>query len=380
MKIGILTLPLHYNYGGILQAYALQTVLQRMGNEVILLDQAPRIHNPWWRFPLSFIKRCLKKYFFRNKNVILFKEHRQNCENPIIRQNTNKFINSHFSNRIVYQHIEKEVHCGMFDAIIVGSDQIWRPKYYSQIFHAYLDFTQKWNIKRIAYAVSFGTDIWEYTPEQTRYCKILVKNFLDVSVREKSAIDLCKHYFDITPTCVLDPTMLLEEKDYLQLILNKGVIPEREGQILSYIIDMTDDKDKFLNSISCQLGLTNFCVNNPSVENVKLPVEERIAPSLEQWLQGFFQAKYVVTDSFHGCIFSILFHKTFWVYANKGRGFSRFQSLLSMFHLENRLFYSSEDIKDSNLHFISSIKWSEIDSILSEMRKNSFDFLTESLN
>jgi hypothetical protein len=72
MKIAILTLPLHTNYGGILQAYALQTVLQRMGHEVVLLDQTSRAYNPWWRFPLSLVERCFKKYFLRDKNVILF--------------------------------------------------------------------------------------------------------------------------------------------------------------------------------------------------------------------------------------------------------------------------------------------------------------------
>jgi hypothetical protein len=380
MRIAILTLPLHTNYGGILQAYALQTVLQRMGHDVTLLDKESRTRNPWWHFPLSLAKRCLKKYVLRDKDTILFLEHKLNKEAPVVRQNIDRFINVHFPNRMIYQHIEKDIHSGMFDAIIVGSDQIWRPVYYPQISHAYLDFTQKWHIKRIAYAVSFGTDLWEYTSKQTKRCKLLVQNFSGVSVREESGVDLCRQYLNIPTKLVLDPTMLLNSEDYLQLCSDKDYSLERKGQVLAYILDMTDDKKNFLNNISCQLGLSNFSVNNSSSENVKLPVEERIVPSVEQWLQGFSQAKYVVTDSFHGCVLSILFHKPFWVYANKGRGLSRFQSLLSMLHLENRLFYSSEDIKDSNHHFVSSVKWSEVDCILLKMRKKSFDFLIENLN
>lgn len=380
MRIGILTLPLHTNYGGILQAYALQTVLQRMGHDVILLDKTSRAYNPWWHFPLSLIERSFKKYLFGKKNMIIFKEHKRNIEIPVIRQNTDRFINIHFPNRMMYRHIEKEVHPGMFDAIIVGSDQIWRPEYYRQISHAYLDFTQGWDIKRIAYAVSFGTDIWEYTSKQTECCKLLVQNFSNVSVREESAISLCRQYLDISPKLVLNPTMLLNPEDYLQLCSDEDYLLEGKGQVLAYILDMTDDKKNFLNNISYQLGLANFSVNNPSSENVKLPVEERIAPPVEQWLQGFSQAKYVVTDSFHGCVLSILFHKPFWVYSNKGRGLSRVKSLLSLFHLEDRIFNSSQEIHTSDHPFIPAINWTEVDNILSVLKEKSMNFLMENLN
>lgn len=381
MKIAILTLPLHTNYGGILQAYALQTVLQRMGHEVILLDGNTKAHNPWWHFPLSLAKRCLKKYFLGDKDTILFIEHKQNKEVPVIRQNTDKFINVHFPNRMIYRHIEKKVHSGMFDAIIVGSDQIWRPSYYPNISHAYLDFTRGWNIQRIAYAVSFGTEDWEYTPQETETCKQLVKMFSGISVRENSAVWLCKQHLGRTPEWVLDPTLLLVPNDYLSLCSEQNRKPEREGQILVYILDETKDKQDFLEKrIIQQLGLNAFRVNNPNSDNERLSVNERIVPSLEQWLSGFAQAKYVFTDSFHGCVFSILFHKPFWVYANKERGLSRIKSLLLLFHLEDRIFYSSKDIHTSDHPFIPFINWIEVDRILSNMRQKSMDFLTKNLN
>ena len=378
MKIGILTLPLHTNYGGILQAYALQTVLQRMGHEVVLLDQTSRAYNPWWRFPLSLVERCFKKYFLRDKNVILFKEHKRNIEIPVIRQNTDRFINIHFPNRMMYRHIEKEVHPGMFDAIIVGSDQIWRPEYYRQISHAYLDFTQGWDIRRIAYAVSFGTEDWEYTPKETEVCKQLAQKFSGISVRENSAVRLCKEHLGRIPEWVLDPTLLLGPDNYLKLCSKQDRKSEREGQILVYILDETKDKQDFLKRITC-LGFNAFHVNNPYSDDTKLSVSERIVPSLEQWLNGFSQAKYVFTDSFHGCVLSILFHKPFWVYANKERGLSRIKSLLSLFHMEDRIFNSSLEIHTSDHPFIPAINWTEVDRILSNMRQRSMDFLTKNL-
>lgn len=351
MKIGILTLPLHTNYGGILQAYALQTVLERMGHEVCLIEKRRKpLKLPLWKAPLSYGKRIVKN--LTGHPFPIFYEQKINRERPIVRQNTEKFINKYIKRRIVDDYSDiKETD---FDAIVVGSDQIWRPKYFHDIECAFLDFTEGWNIKRIAYAASFGTDEWEYTPKQTKRCRELIKIFDSVSVRESSGVDLCRKYLGVDAVHVLDPTMLLSEDDYIQLFKNAKT-PKSNGTLLCYILDETQVTSDLIAKIAKEKNLVPFRVNS-KVENKTAPLKECIQPPVEQWLRGFYDAKFVVTDSFHACVFSILFNKPFIAIGNPIRGNSRFESLLFVFDLTNRLIQNV--VKYDNV--LDDIQWDTV--------------------
>ena len=370
MRIGILTLPLHTNYGGILQAYALQTVLERMGHEVKVINRNTDYKLPLWKTPFVYSKRIIKNIL--GYKTPLFYEQKLIKEQPIIRQNTDRFIRQyiHTLNVDNYTDLREED----FDAIVVGSDQVWRPKYFGKIEDAYLQFAKGWNIKRIAYAASFGTDEWEYTGRQTSICKNLIKNFSAVSVREDSGIDLCKKYLDVDSQHLLDPTMLLEKEDYIRLFENSGT-PLSSGTLMCYILDETPEKELLINRISREKGLIPFRANS-KVENCKAPLEERVQPPVEQWLRGFYDAEFIVTDSFHACVFSILFNKPFVSIANGKRGMSRFISLLKAFGLEDRLIYSDEDLKDS---LLSDIDFTEINIVHKNKKEDTVKFLTNSL-
>lgn len=365
MRIGILTLPLHTNYGGILQAYALQTVLERMGHDVCLIEKKRQpLRLPLWKAPLSYGKRIIKN--LTGNPFPIFYEQKTNRETPIVRRNTDKFINKYIKRRIVddFSGIKETD----FDAIVVGSDQIWRPKYFQEIEHAFLDFTEGWNIKRIAYAASFGTDEWEYTPEQTERCSNLLKQFDAVSVREKSGVGLCREHFHIKAVHVLDPTMLLSATDYIKLF-EAADIPKSNGTLLCYILDETQEKTALVNRIAEEKKLVPFRVNS-KVENHSAPLSERIQPPVEQWLRGFYNSEFIVTDSFHACVFSILFNKPFVVVGNVDRGMSRFTSLLEMFGLNDRLF---TDMPESQS--VEYINWQEVNALLDSQRKAAKDFL-----
>jgi len=338
MKIGILTLPLHTNYGGILQAYALQTVLERMGHEVVVFNPPRRIRLSLWKLPLVFIKRYIKKYILCKKNTRIFAEKYHQSIYPIISQHTQQFIDKyiHLYNVNSLNDIKKDD----FDAIVVGSDQVWRPRYFMPMFvtgveDAFLRFTKNWKMKRVAYAASFGTDDWEYTLKQTKECGELLRMFDAVSVREESAVKLCKDKFEVEAQHVLDPTMLLDKEDYIKLFESANT-PKSPGTLLNYILDETPEKKEIIENIAKEKNLIPFRVNS-KIENPDAPLEERIQPPVEQWLRGFYDAEFVVTDSFHACVFSILFNKPFLVIGNEGRGMARFQSLLKIFGLENRL-------------------------------------------
>lgn len=368
MRIGILTLPLHTNYGGILQAYALQTVLERMGHEVMVFDTHRKCWNiPMWKKPLIYGKRFVKRYIGGDKVCVVFKEKKIESDYPIISQHTQAFINK-------YIHLKKvdslyDLNPNDFDCIVVGSDQIWRPLYYSDIENAFLKFAEDWNIKRIAYAASFGTDKWEYTSAQTEECDRLLKLFNYVSVREQSGVDLCKQYFGVIAKHVLDPTMLLNVDEYIELFKSADV-PKSKGTLLCYIFDETNTTKEIVATLSKEKNLIPFSVNSTIPEYHNGKVKDKIKPSVETWLRGFYDAEFVITDSFHACVFSILFKKQFIVYGNRARGISRIQSLLDFMGINNRLVSQKSDLES-----IDDIDYNNVMNNLIHLKKESMTIL-----
>ncbi|MCM1218488.1 MAG: polysaccharide pyruvyl transferase family protein [Lachnospiraceae bacterium] len=374
MKIGILTLPLHTNYGGILQAYALQTILERMGHEVKVIDISHKVVLKWYKAPLSYVRRFFS--LFTSHPIPIFFEQKLNRERSLAQINTRPFINRYIHSYCVnyYNNINEKD----FDAYVVGSDQIWRPVYVKNlrkgacIEEAYLQFAREWEVKRIAYAASFGTDEWEYTDDETRNCMQLIKKFDMVSVREASGVRLCKEYFEMNAFHVLDPTMLLDKADYVKLF-EQAETPKSNGDLLIYVLDETSETTTLIKHVSEKYNMIPFRTN-VEVENKKLPIEQRIQLPLDQWLRGFYDAKLVVTDSFHACVFSILFRKPFIVVGNKKRGLARFHSLLSMFGLESRLWSADADVDNMIIPLPQ-----EAFALLDEWRNKSKDFLKASL-
>lgn len=376
MRIGILTLPLHTNYGGLLQAFALQTYLERLGHDVVVLDKdkTPNIR-PWYLRPALWTYHLIQKYV-RHKNVEIFTE-------STLRRTYKEYLEtSKYTQCFVREYLHTHIYRNLsdigkndFDAIVVGSDQVWRRKYFfgSNIKDAFLHFTKGWSIKRIAYAASFGTDEWEYSEQQTSECKESIRLFDAVSVREDSGVLLCHRYLDCDAHHVLDPTMLLEAEDYISL-LEQSETSKTDGDLLVYLIDETDEKKELLSKIAQKYSLTPFRVNS-HVEDNNAKLEDRIQPPVEQWLRGFKEAKFVVTDSFHACVFSILFHKPFVVIGNKSRGLVRFYSLLNLFGLQHHLVLSPEEWRTDVNYDIPATVY----NILDEWRIKSKHFISLNL-
>jgi hypothetical protein len=378
MKIGILTLPLRTNFGGILQAYALQTALKRMGYETILIESKKDSLYPFplWKVPFCYAKRLFYKYVLMKKDAIeIFYEHNKKKRNAVITQRMQLFKDKYIFPKIEIKKLRSLYNENNLDAIIVGSDQVWRVKYYSNnITEAYLSFAKRWKIKRIAYAASFGSSEWEYTEKQTELCRDLIQKFEALSVREDTGVLLCKQYFNVDAQHVLDPTMLLNIQDYIQLF-NSDETPKSSGDLLVYFLDNTIEKEKIIDMIVSQKGYVPFRAY-VKIEDKTFSLDKQVALSIEQWLRGFYDAEFVLTDSFHACVFSILFNKPFFVFGNKERGLSRFVSLLRLFDLEERLIFSSAEIESK---FTLSFDWESINKKLETLKKMSYRYLTEAL-
>ena len=219
-------------------------------------------------------------------------------------------------------------------------------------------------------------DYWEYNEEETRVLRKLVKRFNAISVREDSAIKLIHDNLnpDIVVNHVLDPTFLITKEKYIDIVRESQVV-KSDGNLLVYILDSSDEKTKFIEIFAEKNGYTPFLVNNPQTECASSPVNERIQTSISQWLRGFMDAEYVIADSFHACVFSIIFEKPFIVLSNKDRGLTRINSLLKMFDIEDRL------VSDLTLDEIpqSSICWEKVNSQKVKLQKFSINFLRNAL-
>ena len=369
MKIAILTLPLHTNYGGILQAYALQTVLERMGHEVEHLQPEvtyPPLH-PAWQMPLVWGKRLLRKYLGGDRKLPIF-------ENPYkwIRKYTDEFVDNNIHCRYLE---EKEWGTGLvgdYDFFVVGSDQVWRPRFALNLGRFFLNFLDGAKTGSISYSASFGVDYDEYSDEERAMARSLMPLFNAVSVREESGIKLCREIFGIDAICTLDPTMLLTSEDYDNL---SDKAPLSSGKLMTYILDESQRTDEIIDNVAKERGLTPFRVNSKVEQGDNEPkLSNRQQPPVENWLRGFRDAEYVITDSFHACVFSIIYNKPFLCIGNGFRGMARFNTLLGQFGLMDRLISVDSDHIPS-----SDIDWTKVNAILDEKRRKSLDFLRQAL-
>lgn len=365
MKIAILTQPLGDNYGGILQNFALQTVLKKLGHTPVTIDYKKESKtNSFKRIFLNLLLfRPLKTPYVRKapRNKQLFRFVSENIATterfnpPLSKDDLAKFN---------------------FDAYIVGSDQIWRPRYSQHVPTYFLDFLKGDNsVKKIAYAASFGTDKIEFSETEIAEVKNLLPEFDAISVREDSAVELCKKYLKSKAIHLLDPTMLLEKDDYSKVIAsdeNAGKIGDNnlaKGRCVSYLLDATPEKLDVFDKVSSALGLEQYSIKTKSKLNEKIAVTE--------WLRAFRDSSFVVTDSFHGVVFSIIFNRPFIVISNSIRGASRFKSILKIFKLEDRLLENADNLRIDILK--SPLDWASVNNIRNSEKQKALEFLKNNL-
>ena len=370
-----MTQPLGANYGGIMQAWALQQVLKGAGHEPVTIDRRSDAKGLIYNAArLSY--RTLQKMLGKRQAPVNFERYL-----PYIQKNTQAFIAQHLSMSELLDstaklkaHFERED----YDAVIVGSDQTWRPRYSPNINNFFLDFLEDSEVRRIAYASSFGVDNWEFTEEQTRLCSELVKRFDILGVREHSGVGLCQKHFGVNATHVLDPTLLVPKNSYE--LLCAGETNSRDSGVYTYILDQLPWKQRVSEIVANKLGESLYGnQQKKDISSITLKNHaDYVMPRIESWLEGFSSSAFVVTDSFHGTVFSIIFNKPFISLINPDRGASRFYSISDQLGLKHR-FISEFDGHNLDAVLASDIDYENVNRKLAELGSESKEFLNSAL-
>lgn len=355
MKIGILTQHFLLNYGGIIQNFALQQVLLKLGHDPLTFEHDTCYSRTRWF--LRSAKHVLKNHSLKGLPVYPTYQGRIGNKNFI------KFVLKNIRSVTVNDFTPDLTQKYGLDAYVVGSDQVWRPAFNlgPRLGNMFLDFAGD-DVKKISYAASFGCKEWEYTEEQERMCGKLAKRFDAISVREASGVDLCKEHFGVDATLVLDPTLLLNKEDYGKVCHD---VPKKEKHIFVYSLVVSEGVLAVAEKVAEAMGLSII------VKQAGRKVKKE--DTIEDWFAEFRDADYVVTDSFHGMVFSIIFNKPFSIVMNPSGGNDRYLSLLSQLGLMEQI------VSDELQPVFSAIDWSDVNHRLTELRKASFEFLKTNL-
>lgn len=365
MKIGILTFHAAFNYGSMLQAWALQTALQNLGHEVKIINYRNSKQKRMYRKPFGslnplYLLGDLNKLRKFGKDYIDRRERWDKFE---------RFMHDNMNLTEEYNYETWNDTKKNFNIIITGSDQIWNLNAYD-FDDVYLGKGVPSEIKLIAYAPSLGP-----YPERMdkKQMKKYLKCYTHISTREEGARQfLLKNKIYPTVEKVLDPTMLLDLKNYESFITSESIIeepyayyytPGEHAKILNKAID-----------ICAQLNLPLFI--DSGYFDIKIPKNGKKISSAgpKEFLSYIFHSKIVIGASFHLIVFAILMHKDF--YCINGDEDDRLKSLLSILNLKDR-FVSLNSRSQLN---IQPINWTEVDRRLKQYQDKSYQFLKDALN
>ena len=356
MHIGILTLPLNVNYGGILQAHALCSYLEACGHTTTLITRRKN-HGSLQKNAIVWAKWKIVPLL---TNLGIATRHKLTAVEGFKRANFTRRSRSVFTRNGLVRLCQEE----NFDLIIVGSDQTWNRSAAPDLDNFYLDFCADLpSVARASYACSFARDHWDYTPEETERCRTHLNSFLGISVRESNGCEFVEDHLGKTAGLHVDPTLLHERAHYERLA---APISET-NYCFKYILDESSAKLEMIKKVCKAKRLKTLQVSDNFSGRL----------TVEAWLGLMANCDFVFTDSFHGVLFSIRFRKPFLVVRNNERGGARFDSTLRRLGLLNRMVDVSEPAFESTLN--STIDWERVEAKLrswAELSKRYIDGLT----
>lgn len=372
MKVAIVTFPCWGNYGGMVQGFALKSAIDKLGFNGYFLTPY-RSKNRSNAF-VSAIKRI--KYYIKMISAIMHSKY----EDFILRHSQYsciiRFRNFAFKDEIsIYENT-----LGEMISFVVGSDQVWRlscTKMFKPQSYFFLPYASKSvRMRSISYAASFGIDEWEGDRDLTTQCQNLLRDFKAVSVREFSGVRICKEVFDVDAIQMPDPTLLANLEDYERAITSEKTRVPKSPYFASYVLDDSAEASQLLDEVEKSTGLYHQRLLPKSTARKRY---DRFYCTVAQWLRYLRDCDAVVTDSFHGCVFSIIYNKPFVCLGNVGRGSARFDTLFQVFGLEDRLVTSREPEEVLRvLH--RPVDWQRVNAIHEAERLRGLHFLKCNLN
>lgn len=346
--VGLVTFYFVNNYGAILTAFSLYDYLRNKGYKTVIVPK-PTF---WWK-DLTPDLTPLSVDFYKN----------------------------HAEFTKVYDRDTIDELDSICNNFIVGSDQLWNPSlYFNAGYYTFLGFSNK--SKRISYSTSFGkdrfTDDIRYVEEAKRY----LKRFDGISLREKSGVDLCNNIFGLDAVWNLDAVFLTTKERYLE-IASESKVEKPNRYLFAYILDPTPYKDELIKAIAKEKQLEYVMVTDggrvAADEEINTELEVKKTVSVQDWLSYVADSDFIITDSFHGACFSIIFEKQF--ISIKNRGITRMESLMNQFGLDryiipSRFKLSGELIKS----YTRLIDWDVINKKKCELIEFSSSWLVSKIN
>ena len=339
------------NYGSAINYYALHEVVESLGYDTLMLEW------PWKARPMppvsdNFARRFAKKHYNASQQYT-FEEY------PSLNNHINQFL--------------------------VGSDQLWNYWDSKDMGNYYmLDFVHD-DRKKISYATSFGHPEYKAPKEVCEKQSELLKRFNAISVREDDGVKICAEKFGVQATQVVDPVFLCPLEKYLELV-QESKLQFESPYLLAYILSPDKGKGEILKAAASSLGLKLTVIldgqTDPSKNMELLDVEKDAVLSgleMEDWLACIYNASFIITDSFHGTCFGLIFKKQFITILNKVRGISRFTTLFSRLKIHSVAVNDAFEIP-RRLSEWKPIDYTEIDGILLTEKKRSMAWLRKALS
>lgn len=368
MKVGIVTLTGYFNYGNRLQNFALQKVLKSLNNDVETIEIGAPHKTNLKNLPrklivliLSIVKHNKYQGLLNKYKSIILEEKRTK---RIYKWSRKNIKNSKY--RLIEGQSRSNIN-NSFDYFIAGSDQVWNPYYSGYKGYYFLDFADE--NKRLSYAASFGVS--EIPENNINEYKSWLSQMKSISVREHDGKNIVNQLTNKNATLVLDPTMLLNKADW-QEVMTKPSGMLNKKYILTYFLGEKDDNyNNFINSLMKEKKLEVVDVLDASNNDLYC-----VNPG--EFIYLINNAEVMVTDSFHGAVFSIIMHTPFVIFERQDNQVSmnsRIETLISTFKMNNRLSSKICSIDD-----VFNIDFKQTDEILKVEQKKSLDFLKNALH
>lgn len=371
MKIGIITFHRAHNYGAVLQAYATKYFLRLNGYDACIIDYWPTYRRGMYDLvdcDILMYETMIKKIKYIIRTIICL-------PNKIRRYNRfNSFIYKYLDIKKKGYITSPNCMRDEYDIYIYGSDQIWRYneiKKYSGFDLVYWGkYPKTSSAKKVAYAASMG--IIKYDDEKIAFIKNMISNYDSLSVREADLKKFILSLTDMSVEHVLDPVFLLSKKDWINII-SKGINENKRKYLLFYNVNESVSARKIAKNIAKKKGLKIIEING-HVSPFQNPFSNYQTAGPIQFIGLVYNASFVVSNSYHGVAFSILFQKQFYA-LDPGENSERVISLLSLLDLKNKFIAKLE-----NVNIYEEIDYAMVGKKLEFEKNKSIEYLRNCIN